>query len=256
MLPRNHAERLTHVDVINQESTGLSTRADWSAYAAAYDLLSEYNPEYQALLQDFEAFLATIEAPKLIYDVGGGTGNYTEIAAEACPDSEVRLLEPDAGMIKAAQTKLATHKNIKFENRGLEAVDASGEADLVVCVHALYAMPDQEQRLKDLRRLLRPGGWLYLVDLGRYMNVADWRSYLFSHLRKEYGLAGAFRIFWRGREIAKQNKSILKAQEEGIYWTHSEAEIASKVAESGFEVIKQKSVYRDYSDLLVCRAVA
>ena len=38
-------------------------RADWSAYATAYDLLSEHNPEYQILLQDFEDFLATIKTP-------------------------------------------------------------------------------------------------------------------------------------------------------------------------------------------------
>lgn len=242
------------MDVLRSKTTDISVRADWSAYAAAYDLLSEHNPEYQTLLQDFEAFLATIETPQLIYDIGGGTGNYTEISARVCPDSEIRFLEPDPRMIEAAQCKLTAHPNINFDNLSLEDVEASGTADLVVCVHALYAMPAQEQRLKDLRRLLRPGGWLYLVDLGRCMNVADWRNYLFSNLRKENGIAGALRIFWQGREIAKQNKAIFEAQKKGVYWTHSEAELVSTVTETGFEVIKQRPVYRGYSDLLVCRA--
>jgi len=229
-------------------------RTDWSAYSKAYDLLSKHNPEYQAILQDFEAFLGTIETPQVIYDIGGGTGNYTQIAARVCSGSQIRLLEPDAGMIVTAQSKLAAHRNIECATIALEDIDAPGTADLIICVHALYAMPAQEQRLRDLRRLLRPGGALYLVDLGRYMNVADWRSYLFSHLKKKHGLVGALRIFWHGREIAKQNKTILKAQQSGTYWTHSGSELASAVGAAGFTIVRQEAVYRGYSDLLVCEA--
>ena len=127
-------------------------------------------------------------------------------------------------------------------------------ADLVICVHALYTMPKQADRIRDLRNLLRPGGILYLIDLGRFMNVADWRRYLFSHLRKEHGLIGALRIFWRGREIAKQNTAILEAQKQGAYWTHTTEEIEAEVEQAGFEILRQQSVYRGYSDLLVCRA--
>ncbi|MGI3186822.1 class I SAM-dependent methyltransferase [Nioella aestuarii] len=237
------------------KSADTPARTNWSAYATAYDLLSEHNPAYQALLSEFEGFLKTIEAPALIYDIGGGTGNYTEIAARICPESEIKLVEPDVGMLGVAKAKLSARDNVEYDSSTLEDFDAPGTADLIVCVHALYAMPSQGKRLKDLRRLLRPGGLLYLVDLGRYMNVADWRSYLFAHLKKEHGLLGALRIFWQGREIAKQNKSILEAQKKGVYWTHTEAEIASAVTEAGFDIIKQDSVYRDYSDLLVCRAV-
>ena len=249
------AEGASPVNFCKVEPDDRSVHVDWSAYATAYDLLSEHNPEYQALLQDFEAFLATIKTPGLIYDIGGGTGNYTEIAARACPGSEVRLVEPDAGMIGLARAKLAAYGNINYETLAIEDIDAPGTADLAICVHALYAMPVQEQRLGDLRRLLRSGGLLYLVDLGRYMNVADWRSYLFSNLKRERGLADACRLFWQGREIAKQNKIILKAQKKGVYWTHTEAEIALAATAAGFEILRQQSVYRGYSDLLVCRAM-
>ena len=227
---------------------------DWTAYSSAYDLLSMHNPAYKALMQDFAAFLATIGAPQRIYDIGGGTGNYTEIAARACPESEIHLVEPDAAMIRSARTKLSAHGNINFHNLALEDVKGTDTCELVVCVHALYAMPEQVQRLDDLHRLLRPGGYLYLIDLGRRMDVADWRKYLFSELKKRHGLAGALRVFWQGREVAKQNKAICEAQKSGAYWTHTPAELASAVSNAGFEVISQKTVYRGYSDLLVCRA--
>lgn len=233
---------------------GRAECADWSSYAAAYDLLSLYNPEYRALLQDFEAFLATIETPRVIYDVGGGTGNYTQIVARACPHSEIHLVDPAPAMIQTARSKLVGHPNISFHATALEDIKMSGNADLVVCVHALYAMPDQVQRLDDLRRLLRPGGFLYLIDLGRYMNVFDWRRYLFTELTRQHGLTGALRVFWEGREVAKQNKAILKAQKCGAYWTHTEAEFAATVADAGFQILRQRSVYRGYSDLIVGRA--
>jgi ubiquinone/menaquinone biosynthesis C-methylase UbiE len=249
---RDEAPVSLHVDrsakALGQE------RADWSAYATAYDLLSEHNPAYQALVRGFESFLATIEPPRLVYDIGGGTGNYTEVVARAFPDAEIRFVEPDAGMIRRAQSKLAGHRAISFDSRALEEIDQPGTADLVVCVHALYAMPEQERRLADLRRLLRPGGLLYLVDLGREMNVPDWRGYIFTHLRKERGTLGALRIIWQGREIAKQNNAILKAQKTGVYWTHTEAEITSAATAAGFQIVRQEPVYRGYSDLLVCRA--
>ena len=248
------AEKPIPVNYKHPDLADPSARADWSAYAKAYDLLTQHNPEYQMLLQDFEAFLATIDTPKVVYDLGGGTGNYTEIAARLLPDSEVRLVEPDAGMIGAARAKLATFGNVTFDTVGLQDFDAPGTADLIVSVHSLYAMPGQEERLRDMRRLLRPGGLLYLIDLGRYMNVADWRGYLFSHLRKERGLIGALKIFWQGREIAKQNAAILEAQKKGAYWTHSAAEIAETVTAAGFKILRQDAVYRGYSDLLVCEA--
>jgi ubiquinone/menaquinone biosynthesis C-methylase UbiE len=231
-----------------------ASNADWSAYATAYDLLSRHNPEYKALMQEFEDFLAGTDTPKIIYDVGGGTGNYTEIAARLCADSSICLVEPDPGMMQAAKAKLSGHKNVTYQNVGLEGVEVPDGADLVISVHSLYAMPDPEHRLADIRRMLRPGGMLYLVDLGRPMDVRDWRNFLFSRIRQEHGLFGALRIFWQGRQIAKQNKAIFKAQRDGTYWTHTAAEIASAVTAAGFEIINQRSVYRGYSDLLVCRA--
>lgn len=232
---------------------GQTGSTDWAAYATAYDLLALHNPEYKALMSGFETFLSSVEVPRVIYDVGGGTGNYTAIAANAFPDSAIRFIEPDPGMMGLAKRKLAGQKNIEFQNVSLEKLSVVDKADLIVCVHALYAMPNPAQRLKDLHDLLRPGGVLYLVDLGRYMAVSDWRRYLFLSILKAQGPIGALKIFWRGREIAKQNAAIYESQKKGEYWTHTEEEFAVAVKKAGFEILKQQPVYRGYSDLVVCR---
>lgn len=249
---RVQLNRASYVDRPNLGKELVTT--DWSAYATAYDLLSEHNPAYQELLVGFEDFLGTIEEPKLIYDIGGGTGNYTKIAARTCPGSEIVLLEPDSGMLNLARAKLAGQKNVHFDSRRFEEFETDRPADLVICIHALYTMPAPARRLADLRRLLRPSGLLYLVDLGRFMDLTDWRRYLFRSIRKRKGVFGALRVFWQGREIARQNANILKAQENGLYWTHTGAQIASAVNAAGFEILRQDAVYRGYSDLLICRA--
>lgn len=229
-------------------------RTDWSAYATAYDLLADHNPAYQQLLNNFANFLRQIDEPRQIFDVGGGTGNYAAVAARIFPGCAIQLIEPDANMMQKARVKLQAHRNISYDRRPLQEVRANGQADLVVCIHALYAMPDQERRLEDLRRLLRRGGLLYLVDLGRNMNVSEWRSYLLSHLIRSEGLGKAAKILWRGRQIAKQNSHIADAQRQGIYWTNSQDQIAQIVARSGFDVLDIRDAYRGYSDLLICRA--
>ncbi|WP_146010310.1 class I SAM-dependent methyltransferase [Acidimangrovimonas sediminis] len=242
--------------ISRQPKSSRKSKTDWTAYAAAYDLLSDYNPAYQELLEEFEGTLSGMDTPRLIYDIGGGTGNYSEIAARKFPESSVYLVEPDPGMTQRAREKLSAYDNVTYLDSPFQEFDPPAPADLVICVHSLYAMPDPESRLFDLRKLLRPGGTLFLIDLGRKLNIAEWRSYLFSHLTREVGIAKAIQIFWNGREIAKQNKAISKAQEEGAYWTHSESELAAAVEKAGFEVMTRKPAYRGYSDLLVCRAAS
>ena len=228
---------------------------DWSAYAGAYDLMCDSNPAYQDLLAAFSEFLRTIETPRDIVDIGGGTGNFSRLAATAFPGSALTLLEPDPGMLDRARAKLAGAANVTFDTRSLEAVDAAGTADLLICVHALYAMPDQPDRLADMRRLLRPGGRLFLVDLGRELDISDWRAYIFRHLVRRDGVIGALRKLWRGREVASQNRLIREAQQAGRYWTYESGELAEKVRAAGFDIERRETVYRGYSDLLVCKAV-
>ena len=234
-------------------SRAASGRADWSVYATAYDLMCESNPAYQELLTRFAAFLETIEAPGDIIDIGGGTGNFTLLAADAFPDSRIRLLEPDQGMVERARRKLPSH--VQVDRRPLEALDEAASADLLICVHALYAMPDQAERLADMRRLLRPGGHLFLIDLGRELDIGGWRSFIFRHLVRRDGLFGALRTLWRGREVATQNKLIREAQQAGLYWTYESGELAERAGAAGFAIERRETVYRGFSDLLVCRAV-
>ena len=47
---------------------------NWSEYSKTYDLLLEFNPAYQEIVEDFDSFLSTISPPKTALDIGSGTG--------------------------------------------------------------------------------------------------------------------------------------------------------------------------------------
>ena len=88
---------------------------------------------------------------------------------------------------------------------------------------------------------------------GRSPGAVRGSKALFNRLLDE-GAAGQFAA--ERREIAAQNKAIFRAQKAKLYWTHSDTEIAAAVEQAGFEIMSQKTVYRGYSDLLLCRAAA
>lgn len=228
---------------------------NWTRYADAYDLLLDYNPAYQALIEDFQAFLNHADLPDVpeVLDAGGGTGNFSEALLRHRPDAVLCLAEPDPGMRAKAQQKLASFGRARLAPVAFEQFDDDTAFDLIICTHALYAMPAPETRLKQMYNLVKPGGWLFLIDFGRQMNVWDWRLYMMWQLVRKVGVREAMRIAREGKEIAVQNNLVAERQKAGDYWTHTPGELESALTTAGWIVLKQRPVYRGYSTLAVCK---
>ncbi len=231
---------------------------NWSAYARQYDLMAENNPAYQELLKLYTDILKSCAASKvdLVLDAGAGTGNFSLRAAEILSESRVTHLEPDSGMNLCARDKAqANHLNNLFvDERKIEGAEFPDEHfDLIVSVHALYTMPKPQEQLRRFAAWLRPSGQAFLCDFGRLMDVADWRSYLFQHLRQKSGLLNTLNLFWRGRELARQNKIVAALQKSGKYWLHTPEEFHAAVETAGFQIVRQELVYRGYSDLIIAK---
>jgi len=233
---------------------------NWSDYARHYDLMAENNPAYQELIAHYQDFLGLCVGGNIrrVLDVGAGTGNFSLLAAKCLSLAEVIHLEPDAGMNARAHEKTQTNQlnNLLMDNRAIESADfPAGHFDLVVSVHALYAMPNPQWQLQKFAAWLRPGGLAFLCDFGRMMDVADWRSYLFQHLQRKHGIMQAFRLFWRGREVAQQNRNVAALQKCGRYWLHTPEEFQAAVEAAGFQIIRQELIYRGYSDLIIAKKI-
>lgn len=228
---------------------------DWTEYAQTYDMLLAHNPAYQALIDAFNAFLDTAALPEdaRVLDAGAGTGNFAHALYAVLPEADLTLLEPDAGMRARAAEKLAG-ASARMAPCGLQAYSGSAGFDLIICTHALYAMPDPTARLAQMRALVKPGGWLFLIDMGRVLRLWDWQLYLLRHLIGRAGLLRAIAIMRQGRPIAVANRAVRRAQKSGHYWTYQTHQLGAALAEAGWHVETLRPIYRGYSDLAIARA--
>jgi ubiquinone/menaquinone biosynthesis C-methylase UbiE len=233
---------------------------DWDSYARCYDLLCTLNPAYLDLLQEFNTFVrrAELRAGSRVLDLGGGTGNFFchALPQEIGHSCELMHLDFDAEMLSIA--------NEKYKKKGLNVRtihrDASksvfpvGSLDCVLTVNTLYAMPTPVAILERVFHWLRPGGFLFFVDLGRIQNTAEWTSFLVRSNARKIGLLKTIRILLNeGRVISRANRRIADAQRQGLYWQHSTVQVGELLERIGFEIHDVRRVYRGYSDLAICR---
>lgn len=127
--------------------------------------------EAQAAL---EATVRALAAPDTnLLDAGCGTGAFARaLVAEGMAPARMTLLDPSDAMLAYCTDVPA--KQVKGR---LEALPfASGEFDMVTCAWALETVPDPDVALRELCRVVRPGGVLCLAfcaDLPARA-MADW----------------------------------------------------------------------------------
>jgi SAM-dependent methyltransferase len=104
-----------------------------------------------------------------ILEVGPGTGYYTlEVAERITPDGRLDILDLQQEMLdhttaRATERGLAHVTPTRSDATALPYDDASFDAAYLVTV--LGEIPDQEAALRELARVLRPGGRLVVGEL-------------------------------------------------------------------------------------------
>ncbi|HEY7771409.1 class I SAM-dependent methyltransferase [Longimicrobium sp.] len=144
-----------------------SIRREYDRAAAEYDRRwARYNHASLALLRPW------IAGPTLgrVLDVGCGTGNLAPALAEwgASVDAYVGVdLSP--GMVRMAAPKLGVGgwPGAVVAGSALALPIATASFDTALCASNLHYWPDAHVGLAELRRVLRPGGRLLLVDWDR-----------------------------------------------------------------------------------------
>ncbi len=116
-----------------------------------------------------DAVLAAAGVPPggLAVDVGAGTGFLTEglLAAGA----RVLAVEPSTGMQAQLRAKFGDHPNFELHPGRAEALPlADGVADGVVASMALHHAEDPPRAIREMARVLKPGGVLALADVDRH----------------------------------------------------------------------------------------
>lgn len=230
----------------------------WEKYAPVYDLMSRNNPSYE---ENIESLISLLdgwdlgESPKVI-DIGAGTGNFIEAVQPVLPaKSEIFHLDFNPAMNKIAKQKYdrAGFANVNLQEDYVQRVEfPENHFDIIICVHALYAMHPQALVLGKMTRWLKPSGKMFLIDLGRKQDWFDWAWYIYRSMIKRSGLYVATREAISFFQVARQNYLLTKGQEAGAYATHTTEEFKRFLESSGLKVEKIGRCYRGYSDVAVC----
>ncbi|HET7026528.1 MAG TPA: class I SAM-dependent methyltransferase [Candidatus Limnocylindrales bacterium] len=126
-------------------------------------------PTAIGLLDTADEALAPVE-PTRILDLGAGTGTLTRAAVRRWPSARVTALDASRGMLAAAEA-IADSDLEDSQRARVDLVVAGadrmplpdGSFDLVVSSFVLQLVPDRGRVLREIRRVLRPGGTLAFV---------------------------------------------------------------------------------------------
>lgn len=137
----------------------------YDLFAPRYDAAKQFDPAYDALMLA-EPIVAHNPAAAVL-DVAAGTGRLP-MALFARPDfaGTVTALDASAPMLDLARRKLAPFGGrVTFAHRDAQALPFDADAfDVVTCLESLEFFPDAPAALREMRRVLRPGGLLLVSN--------------------------------------------------------------------------------------------
>jgi ubiquinone/menaquinone biosynthesis C-methylase UbiE len=107
-----------------------------------------------------------VPSPRSILDIGCGTGRLLRQAATRFPQAQLDGVDPAEGMIKQGIALLPPGASIRLRQGTAEALPFSdGEFDLVLSTMSFHHWQDRAQGVREVRRVLAPGGRWLLADV-------------------------------------------------------------------------------------------
>ncbi|MEO6029316.1 MAG: methyltransferase domain-containing protein [Candidatus Binatia bacterium] len=193
------------------------TRGFFDAWSRVYDFplvqRATYKPVHDAVLRALAA------GPRArVLDIGCGTGRLAERLTTADGVRAIVGCDFSAGMLENASERLASPRAagvaslVRGDASRLPFADAAFDA--AVSTEAFHWFPDQDAALRELRRVLRPGGRLLLALVSPPFEI----------------IADVFEIGMR-------------AVGQPLWWT-TPSRLAGQVERAGFVVERQHRVFR------------
>ncbi|HWZ18261.1 MAG TPA: class I SAM-dependent methyltransferase [Ktedonobacteraceae bacterium] len=136
-----------------------------SSYENSWMQRAFFDQTHQAVLA---LAAGIVHEPESVLDVGCGTGRLLRRAYRYWPEAQLIGVDPADGMIERA--KLLTPNATFFTSMAetLPLPDAS--VDLALSTTSFHHWQDQEAGIREIARVLRPGGYFILVDI----SIPEW----------------------------------------------------------------------------------
>jgi ubiquinone/menaquinone biosynthesis C-methylase UbiE len=103
-----------------------------------------------------------------ILELGCGTGElWANRIDHLHPGTSVILSDFSEGMVEIVRNKFSFHSSVSFEQINIEAIPYEAETfDMVIANMMLYHVPDLQQGLREVKRVLKTGGTFCCATFG------------------------------------------------------------------------------------------
>lgn len=230
----------------------MSTAPIWALYARVYDTINENLP-YVRMLDDVVVDLALTPpdgTPLDILDAGCGTGNVVSRVLRSGANIRMHGVDSSQAMLARARTRCRLETRARFHAADLdERLPFDNNAfDRVVSVNVLYALSKPIDVLRELFRVLKPGGRLVLA------NPAPDSSF-FGIMRGQYKALGPRRFalaFLRRLPalLVIMFVNLVYLRNNANFWDESTTE--RRLREVGFRDIAIRRTYAGQDLLVTC----
>lgn len=234
----------------------------WSEYALSYDHVllntSIYTHLVQTMIGDQAGGPLTAIAPGArVLDLGAGTGNIAYALASTGRGYHVIAIDGNRTMLECLKAKCNVYLTTTPEKPGVFPLrqnlvslfgipDAS--IDCAIMNNVLYAIPDHQPVLQEVRRVLKPRGELRISGPHAGSDV----EVLFRDIRRDLETSGRFEAVKPAYERVYAINKLRLAPMLGRWGTE---QLAKTLRETGFSEIAHasESVYNGQSMLLCAR---
>lgn len=132
---------------------------------------------------DYRYQLETIGSirPERLIDIGCGPGAFLSLVEETFPEIQLNALDLSEEMIKETRERLSnTAQAFVGDAEHMPLEDAQYQA--VTCNMSIHHYPHPLEALKEMYRILRPGGYLLLNDMDCAAPIRACANWLFPRL--------------------------------------------------------------------------
>lgn len=140
-----------------------------NAVSQEYDkLASTYDSRWQNYIDQSLSFLLNsieILPQESVLDLACGTGELAKLILAKNPQQQITGIDLSKDMLEVAKKKLKAYPNISLYNTSAASLPIADKSfDIVVCANAFHFFEFPQQVLAEIKRVLKPGGKVIIVD--------------------------------------------------------------------------------------------
>jgi len=134
-------------------------------------------------MEQLKAYFSESEINSIL-DIGTGSGDFIEVLLDVFPQAQITGVDPDTESLQEAIKK---YPGVSFGEMRAEILEfADNSFDLASISMALHHLPDIQTSLKEMLRVVKPGGWIIVNELfSDNLNPSQEVHKIFHHFRSK-----------------------------------------------------------------------